>query len=335
MSKLNRREFIGTAIVAAGALTAGAAVVESTRKGDVTGVEATREGSGEGASAAGVAVAHGLTVDASVKSPTDRVRLGASGLRVSLVGVGTGTIGYAGHSNQTQLGQGEFTRILRHAFERGINFFDLADAYGSHPFFRAAMKGVPREQLVIQTKTDSRDPREAAADVDRFLNELGTDYIDSLIVHCVTESDWTTRHRGVMDAFSEAKRRGKVRAVGVTCHSFGALRAAAASDWVEINQVRWNPRGAHMDAEVETARALFREMRARGQGMIGMKVVGQGDLLEGRRAAAPEDCFRFQIESGVVDAFVVGVEKVEHVDRLIAGTQLALDELGYRTVMTA
>jgi 1-deoxyxylulose-5-phosphate synthase len=318
MGKLNRREFIGTAIAASGVLAAGGAAVESTRRGG-----------------AAVASSPGLTVDASVKSPTDRVRLGRSGLKVSLVGVGTGSIGYARHSNQTLLGQEEFTRLMRHSFDSGINFFDLADAYGSHPFFTKAMKGVPREQYVVQTKTDSRDPREAAEDVDRFLKELGTDYVDSLIVHCVTEPDWTTRYRGVMDVFSEAKRRGKVRAVGVTCHSFGALKAAAASDWVEINQVRWNPRGAHMDAGVETARALFREMRARGQGMIGMKVVGQGDLLGGGRAVSPEECFRFQIESGVVDAFVLGVERVEHVDRMLRGTQLALNELGYRVVSTA
>ena len=318
MSKLNRREFIGRGLAASGVLVAGGAVVESTRRGG-----------------AGVAVSPGLTVDRSVKSPTDRVRLGKTGLKVSLVGVGTGSIGYAHRSNQTLLGQEEFTRLMRHAFDRGINFFDLADSYGSHPFFRRAMEGVPRERYVVQTKTDSRDPREAAQDVERFLSELGTDYIDSLIIHCVTDGDWTTRYRGVMDVFAEAKRKGKVRAVGVTCHSFGALRAAAASDWVEINQVRWNPGGAHMDAEVETARALFREMRGKGQGMIGMKVVGQGDLLSGGRAASPEECFRFQIESGVVDAFVVGVERIEHVDRLISGTQLALNELGYRTVSTA
>jgi len=98
--------------------------------------------------------------------------------------------------------------------------------------------------------------------------------------------------------------------------------------------VRWNPGGAHMDSEVEAARALFREMRGKGQGMIGMKVVGQGDLVNGGRATSPEECFRFQIESGVVDAFVVGVEKVEHVERMITGTQVALNELGYRTVST-
>ena len=317
MSKLNRREFIGRGLAASGALVAGGAIVEEMREGG-----------------AGVAVAPGLTVDRSVKSPTDRVRLGRSGLKVSLVGVGTGSIGYAHHSNQTLLGQEEFTRLMRHAFDRGINFFDLADAYGSHPFFSRAMKGVPRDSYVVQTKTDSRDPRQAGQDVDRFLSELGTDYIDSLIIHCVTEPDWTTRYRGVMDVFGEAKRRGKVRAVGVTCHSFGALRAAAASDWAEINQVRWNPGGAHMDSEVEAARALFREMRGKGQGMIGMKVVGQGDLVNGGRATSPEECFRFQIESGVVDAFVVGVEKVEHVERMITGTQVALNELGYRTVST-
>lgn len=310
MTKLSRRRFIGTAAAGAGAALVGGAVL--------------RGGDGEAAAAAVG------PIDPSVKSPTDRVSLGRSGLKVSLVGLGTGSIGHARRSNQTQLGQAAFTRLMRHALDRGVNFFDLADSYGSHPFFREAMRGVERARYVIQTKTDSRDPRAARADVDRFLKELDTDYIDSLIIHCVTEGDWTTRHRGVMDAFSEAKRQGKVRAVGVTCHSFAALEAAAASDWVQVHQVRWNPRAAHMDGGVEDVRALFRRMRARGQGMVGMKVVGQGDIVRGGRALTPAECFRFQVESGVVDAFVVGVERVEHIDELLGGTQLALDELGYR-----
>jgi len=311
MTKLNRRRFIGTVAAGASASLVGEAFVR-------------REG--------GAAVG---PVDPTVKSPTDRVILGRSGLKVSLVGIGTGSIGYARRSNQTQLGQPGFTRLMRHALERGVNFFDLADAYGSHPFFREAMRGVRRDSYVVQTKTDSRDPQEVRADVERFFKELDTDYIDSLIIHCVTEGDWTTRYRGVMDVISEAKQKGRVRAVGVTCHSFAALEAAAASDWVQINQVRWNPRASHMDAGVETARALFQRMRARGQGMIGMKVVGQGDIVQGGRALAPADCFRFQIESGVVDAFVVGVESVGHIDELLDGTQLALNELGYRSAPTA
>jgi predicted aldo/keto reductase-like oxidoreductase len=265
-------------------------------------------------------------------TPTSQVTLGKSGVKVSIVGIGTGSIGWARHSNQTQLGQNLFTQLMRHAFDRGINFFDLADAYGSHPYFVEAMKGVPRDRYIVQTKSDSRDPKNARADIDRFLRELRTDYIDSLIIHCVTVPDWTERYRGVMDVFAEAKRQGKIRAHGVTCHDFGALQAAAASDWVQINQVRWNPGRAHMDEEIETVRALFQKMRAKGQGMIGMKVVGQGHLLNGSRKFSPAECFRFQVESGVVDAFVVGVEATSHVDELLHGTQVALNEVGYRAV---
>jgi len=316
MSKVSRRDFIGA--------TLGVTALAGT------GLLAAKKFSAD--TSANIS---SFSIDPSVTRPTDKVSLGKSGLKVSVVGIGTGSSGWAHQSNQTRLGQEAFTRLIRHALDSGISFFDLADQYGSNPYFSKAMKSVPRDRYVIQTKTNSRDPNDVRKDIDRFLNELGTDYIDSLIIHCVTESDWTTRYRGVMDVFEEARQAGKIRAQGVTCHSFAALQAAAASDWVQINQVRWNPRGAHMDAEVPTIRTHFQKMRAKGQGMIGMKVVGQGDIVSGYRALSPEACFRFQIESGVVDAFVVGVEKVEHIDQMILGTQLALTELGYRTAFAA
>lgn len=319
MRMLNRREFLEAAVATAGVSSAGAVIFKRWHPATLTGISEIGDAN------ATFSLVRSMT-------PTSQVSLGKSGLRVSMVGIGTGSIGWGHRSNQTQLGQSEFTRVMRYAFDRGINFFDLADSYGSHPYFAEAIKGVPRDRYVIQTKTDNRDPQGAREDIDRFLRELRTDYIDSLIIHCVTTPDWTVRYRGVMDVFAEAKRQGKIRAHGVTCHNFGALQAAAASDWVQINQVRWNPRGAHMDADVETARALFQKMRGKGQGMIGMKVVGQGDLLNGGRRFSPTECFRFQVESGVVDAFVVGVEATSHVDELLHGTQVALNEVGYRVV---
>jgi aryl-alcohol dehydrogenase-like predicted oxidoreductase len=319
MKRLNRRQFLGAAVATAGV---GSGAVMFTRPRGATVVPLSESNDREPV----FDVVRSLT-------PTSQVPLGKSGLKVSLVGIGTGSIGWRHRSNQTQLGQNGFTQLMRHAFDRGVNFFDLADAYGSHPYFVEAMKGVPRDRYVIQTKSDSRDPAEAREDIDRFLRELRTDYIDSLIIHHVTIPNWTDAYRGVMDVFAEAKRQGKIRAHGVTCHDFGALQAAAASDWVQINQVRWNPGRAHMDEEVETARALFKKMRAKGQGMIGMKVVGQGDLLSGGRKFSPAECFRFQVESGVVDAFVVGVEATAHVDELLHGTQVALNEVGYRAVV--
>jgi 1-deoxyxylulose-5-phosphate synthase len=319
MRKLSRREFLEAAVATAGASSAGAVIFKGWHPATLTSISEI------GDTNATFSLVRSMT-------PTSQVSLGKSGLRVSMVGIGTGSIGWGHRSNQTQLGQSEFTQLTRHAFDRGINFFDLADSYGSHPYFAEAMKGVPRDRYIIQTKTDNRDPQGAREDIDRFLRELRTDYIDSLIIHCVTIPDWSVRYRGVMDVFAQAKRQGKIRAHGVTCHNFGALQAAAASDWVQINQVRWNPARVHMDADVETARALFQKMRAKGQGMIGMKVVGQGDLLDGARKLSPAECFRFQVQSGVVDAFVVGVESTSHIDELLHGTQVALNEVGYRAV---
>ena len=194
------------------------------------------------------------------------------------------------------------------------------------------MNGVSRDKYVIQTKSTSRKAKEVRQDIDRFLKELNTDYIDSLIIYNVTEANWTTQFREVMEVFTEAKKAGKIRAHGVTCHSFAALKAAEASDWVQINQVRWNSRESHMDADVKTARTLFEKMRRKGQGMIGMKVVGQGSLVQGEKALTPEECFKFQIESGVDDAFVGGVQKIEHIDHLVKGTQIALVQVGYRNI---
>ncbi|HEX8237165.1 MAG TPA: aldo/keto reductase [Abditibacteriaceae bacterium] len=313
---LKRREFVGLAAAAAGALTFGVK---------------NRMGAQQAEAATGTRFVADL--DAPIekgKKPTDLVALGKSGIKVSMVGIGTGTMGSDHASNQTRLGQPEFTRIVRHGLDSGISFYDLSDSYGSHEYFTRAMQGVPRGKYVIQTKTDSRDAAQAKADIDRYLRELKTDHIESMLIHCVTEGDWTTRFRGVMDVFEEAKKAGKIGAHGVTCHSFEALQAAYASDWVQIHQVRWNTRGKRMDADVKTAGALFQKMRAKGQGMIGMKVVGQGDIVNGRNALSPEACCRFQVESGVVDAFVVGVENTKQLDQILHGTQLALHEVGYR-----
>lgn len=315
MSKISRRGFIGTVVGGAGAVAGGLFVLDRSTAKSQLPVQPVN-----------------FTIDPSIKSPTDRVALGKSGIKVSVVGIGTGSGGWAGSSDQTRLGQEEFTRQLRYAFDNGINFFDLADQYGSHPYFTKAMTGVPRDKYVIQTKTTSRRGQGAREDIDRFLKELKTDYLDTLIIHNVTDGDWTTNLQEVMEVFSEAKKAGKIRAHGVTCHSFAALEAAEKSDWVQINQVRWNTRQSHMDAEVKTAGALFEKMRSKGQGMIGMKVFGQGALVRGAQPLTPEDCYKFQLESGVVDAFVVGVQKTEHIDQLLKGTKLALSEVGYKRI---
>jgi aryl-alcohol dehydrogenase-like predicted oxidoreductase len=226
--------------------------------------------------------------------------------------MGTGTVGFGGSSNQVRLGSSPFTRLLLDGYhDNGLNFFDTADSYGSHPVVAAAVKQLPRDKIVVMTKSDNRDPAGLRRDLERFRRELGTDYIDIVLIHCTTEDDWTTRYRGVMDVLSEAKQKGVIRAHGVSCHSIGALRAAAASPWVEVDLVRLNPIGSHMDADPSTVIKVIKQMRADGKGIIGMKILGQGDLRD-----RPAEAIRYALSTGVLDAMTIGAESRKEQDDL-------------------
>ena len=240
----------------------------------------------------------------------DTVTLGKTGIHTSRLAMGTGTIGFGGSSNQTRTGG--LTRLLRTGYDRGLIFFDTADSYGSHPEVAEAVSQLPRDKVVIMTKCDHRDPKQARADLDRYRRELKTDYIDILLIHCVTEGDWTERYLGVMDVFEEAKQKKIIRAHGVSCHSIEALRAAARSQWVDVDLVRLNPVGAHMDADPQTVIGVIKEMRAQGKGIIGMKILGQGAMRKKQ-----DEAIRFALGSGVLDAFTIGAESQDEQADLI------------------
>lgn len=241
---------------------------------------------------------------------TDTVVLGKTGIRTSRLAMGTGTIGGGGASNQTRTNA--LPRLLLNGYDNGLIFFDTADSYGSHPDVAEALKHVSRDKVVVMTKCDHRDPKQARADLDRYRREMKTDYIDICLIHCVTEDDWTDRYRGVMDVFSEAKEKGIIRSHGVSCHSIGALRAAAKSPWVEIDLVRLNPIGAHMDAEPQVVIDVIKEMRAQGKGIVGMKILGQGAMR-----SRQDEAIKFALHSGVLDAFTIGAENANEQGDLI------------------
>jgi len=244
---------------------------------------------------------------------SDTIVLGQTGIRTSRLAMGTGTVGFGGRSNQTQLGLKGLSGLLLNGYENGLRFFDAADAYGSHPHVAEALKHIPRDKVVVLTKTWARDPKTARADLDRYRRELGTDYLDVCLMHCLTEGDWTERYRGVMDVFSEAKQKGIIRAHGCSCHSIEALRAAAKSPWVEVDLARINPIGSHMDADPATVISVLKEMKASGKGVIGMKILGQGDLRNRQ-----DEAIKYALSLGVLDAFTIGAESKGEQEDLIA-----------------
>jgi len=262
----------------------------------------------------------------------DQVTLGKTGLKLSRLGFGAGS---NSGNVQRSLGADGFNRLVRYAYDRGITYIDTAESYKTHTMVREAVKGLPREKLFIQSKMPGV-PEKPLEVLDHYRRELGVDYIDSLLTHCGVTANWDDERRRVLDALEEAKDKKIILAHGISCHSLPALRRAAELDWVDVNLVRINPQGAHIDTPAETWNAKsdkshlpdvlkqIKIMRQNNHGVIGMKIIGNGDFTD------PEDrekSLRFTMQSGLTDAVVIGFKSPAEIDEAIMRINSALAEI--------
>lgn len=279
---MNRRHFLNRGIAAAGTLACGS-------------------------------FPHELLAGTTKKFAGDRVSLGPMKVGLSRLALGSGTNGGGGSSNQTRkLGLNGFADLLAAGYDQGITFWDAADQYGTHPHLKAGLKRVPREKLAILTKTHAVTADDARRDIDRFRRELGTDYIDILLLHCMMDADWPERRKGAMEYIAEAREKGIVRTHGVSCHTLEALKTAARTPWVQVDLARINPAKVAMDADPNTVLAVLREMKAAGKGVIGMKILGAGRL----RSRADE-MLQYALSLDCVDCFTIGAESREEMLDLV------------------
>ena len=247
------------------------------------------------------------------KHANDIVTLGKTGIKVSRLAIGTGTSGFNYRSNQSVgLGINGLADLLQVAYEQGINFWDSADQYGTHPHLKEALKYIPREKVVILTKTKATTTEEMKSDLDRFRKEIGTDYIDILLLHLMRDSEWPTVKQGAMEVLSRAREDGIVRSHGVSCHTLGALESAANSDWVQVDLARINPFGAAMDADVPIVEKVLQKMHDDGKGIVGMKIFGGGRLVN-----KVDECLRYVLNLDFVDAFTIGQENQKEMQDLL------------------
>lgn len=280
------------------------------------------------AAAAGVTTGLGLwsgTARAREDAPPPpQVSLGDTGITMSRVGQGTGMRGGKRQSNQTRMGFEKLVSLFRHDYDRGVTFFDLADQYGSHIYFREALRFLPREKVCILTKLQWRydgDPestspefkrRAARTALERFRHELSTDYIDIVLLHCMINASWDRQLEPYMEALSEAREKKQIRAVGVSCHDLGALRTAATTPWVDVVLARINPEGIRMDGKPSEVIEVLREIKKNGKALIGMKIYGEGKL-----AGMKPRCMRFAQNLGLLDAMTLGAETPEQMDETL------------------
>ncbi len=270
-------------------------------------------------SAIGATFAAAFLRDARSASPSfqaaDRLFLGPRRIECTRLFLGTGSNGFNNSSSQTRtLGLDGLSKYLREGFDSGLTSWDSADRYGSHPHLaRALAGGVPREKVTILTKSFARDPAQMRADLTRFQRELGTGVLDIVLLHCLEDPEWPRHLRPVMDVVDEFQEKGVIRSKGVSCHSLGALKAAAREPWVEIDLARINPHGAVMDADPATVVPVLREMKAEGKGIIGMKVLGAGQLAE-----HADECLRYVLNLDCVDVITIGCESSAQRNDIVA-----------------
>ena len=276
---------------------------------------------------------YGLSRRFTSPDPLQGITLGKSGLKTTLLGVGTGVSGGNRSSFLVRQDTAKSIAMLRHAYDRGIRMFDCADTYGTHGLMAEALQYMDRDKLVLTSKIWTRkgaipEPERPDANivVDRFRKEMNTDYIDLVQIHCMVDTDWTDTMRKQMDILDSLKAKGIIKAHGVSVHSLNAMKAAVTDPWVDVLHARINPYGMSMDKpEPEEVVEVIHQFHASGKGVIGMKLVGNGDLRN--ESEKIDHSLRFVLGLGSVDMMIVGFENESQIDNYLDRMGTALKDM--------
>src|SRR5215470_486562 len=272
-------------------------------------------------------VSGGVPLLAARQTATDLVTLGRSGVKVTRLAFGTGS--FSGQV-QRDLGQEGFTRLVRHAYDRGIRFFETAESYGEmHKMLGIALKGIPRDSYRLMSKVTTRDGVSPQQKFDELRTLANTDYFDILLLHWQHTATWPTDTRRWQDAILEAESKKVVVSHGASVHGLPALRRVPGNEFLKVAMIRMNHTGKSMDAEDYNTQGLgsvpevvehVKKVRSEGMGVISMKLIGEGTFNREDRQKA----MRFAFRQAGVDCVTVGYKTTGEIDEAIENLDLAL-----------
>ncbi|MGA3373554.1 MAG: aldo/keto reductase [Terracidiphilus sp.] len=269
-----------------------------------------------------------LPLHAASSPATGVVTLGKSGMKVTRLAFGTGSNnGYI----QAELGQREFTRLIHYAYDRGIRFFETAEAYVTPAMLGEALKGLPRESYQLMTKVTTDKEANPLQRFDQMRRTSQTEYFDILLLHWQHTPDWTATTGRWQDGVLEAQSKQIIRTRGASVHGLPALRQMPGNKWLQVAMIRMNHNGTRMDgpsyqdnnnpACVPEVVEHVRQVKKEGMGVISMKLVGNGAFTrhEDRQAA-----MRFAFKTAGIDCAAVGFKSTQEIDEAIDNLNLAL-----------
>jgi hypothetical protein len=272
----------------------------------------------------------GVTAWGQKRSAADWVTLGNSGVKVTRLAFGTGTL--SGRV-QRDLGQDAFTRLVRYAYDHGIRFFETAEGYRGMPQMLAtALQGIPRDSYRLMTKFGASPNTDVRAKIDSLRKDLNAEYIDILLMHCLRSPQWPDETKAVQDGLSEAKAKKAILAHGASVHGLQGLSAFPGNKWLDVALLRMNHAGVRMDTpdlrdtdgigDVEQVVSQARKIHAQGTGVLGMKLVGEGQFTQPEQRDA---AMNFVMKLGAVDAVTIGYKSTAEIDEAIERMGRALN----------
>ena len=281
-----------------------------------------------GFAATALAGAGSLGLRAATETATDPVTLGKSGIKVTRLAFGTGTLG---GRVQRNLGQEEFTRLVRYAYDRGIRFFETSESYADmHRMLGVALKGIPRDSYQLMTKVTTRQGVDPMQTIDELRKLANTEYFDVMLLHYQHFATWPTDSLRWQESISEAQAKKIVLTHGASVHGLPALRQFPKNKWLQVAMIRMNQKGVKMDAEDYNTRGLgnvpevvkhVKQVRKEGMGVISMKLVGEGRFTT---RADRQAAMKFAFRHAGVDSVTVGYKSQAEIDEAIENVNLAL-----------
>jgi 1-deoxyxylulose-5-phosphate synthase len=268
-----------------------------------------------------------LPLRAEKQTATDMVTLGKSKVQVTRLAFGTGTM-----SGQVQrdLGQKEFTRQVRYAHERGIRFFETAESYDDmHRMLGIALQGVPRDSYQLMSKVTTTPGVNPQEKIDELRRQAKTEYFDIMLLHWQHSGTWPVDTVPWQDGIDEAELKKAVLSRGASVHGLPALRQVPGDSWLDVAMIRMNHKGVRMDAEDYATDGLgnvpevvhrVQQARAKGMGVISMKLIGEGVFNREDRQKA----MRFAFRNAGVDSVTVGFKSTQEIDEAIENLNMAL-----------
>jgi len=268
-----------------------------------------------------------LPLQAERRTATDWVTLGRSNVKVTRLAFGTGS--FSGQV-QRDLGQAQFTRLVRYAHERGVRFFETAESYGDmHRMLGIALKGVPRDSYRLMSKVTTREGVDPQKKIDELRRLANTEYFDIMLLHWQHTSTWPTDSSRWQDGILDAQQRSAVVSRGASVHGLPALRQVPGNTWLDVAMIRVNHKGTRMDADdyntdgpgnVPEVVKRVKQVSEQGMGVISMKLIGEGVFNREDRQAAMKFAFR----NAGVDCVTVGYKSMSEIDEAIDNLNLAL-----------